>query len=274
MKKLLLVVLVSTTLFTSCGKDHHHRGKGKTSNPQNPNGLGPAPVSLSTTGSQFPASGDLQSAGTYVILAKAGISDAGGSSITGAMGVSPAPESYITGFALVRDASNQFSTAVNVTGRIYSADLSVPTPANLTSSISNMETAYTDAAGRSNPDHTELGAGDIGGLTLTPGLYKWGTSLNIPTALTLTGGANDVYIMQIAGDITLANGIAITLSGGLQAKNIYWQVAGQITVGTTAHFEGILLCQTAIVMNNGSSLNGRAYAQTAVTLNGSVVIQP
>ena len=145
----------------------------------------------------------------------------------------------------------------------------------MTTTISNMETAYTDAAGRSLPDATELGAGDISGKTLVPGLYKWGTGLLIDArGVTLAGGANDVWILQIAQDLTVRNGAIVTLSGGAQAKNIFWQVAGQATLGTTADVKGTILSKTLISMNTGAKLNGRALAQTAVTLDANAVTAP
>jgi hypothetical protein len=144
----------------------------------------------------------------------------------------------------------------------------------MTTTISDMETAYTDAAGRTLPDFTELDAGEIGGMTLEPGLYKWGTGVSISTDVTLDGGPNDVWIFQIAGDVTQANGVSVILSGGAQPKNIFWQTFGQLNIGTTAHFEGIVLCQTAIVLATGASVNGRLLAQTAVTLDQSTVTQP
>lgn len=241
-------------------------------NPPNTNGLGPAAVNLSSNGGVLQA-GDLGSAGNYVILAKTGVSNVTGSSIIGNLGVSPAAASYITGFSLVADASNVFSTSVAVTGKIYAADYAPPTPATLTSAISNMETAYTDAAGRTSPDYTELAAGDIGGLTLAPGLYKWSSSVTIPVNVTLSGGPNDVFIFQISGDLTMAAAKSVILSGGVQAKNIFWQVAGQMTVGTTSHFEGIVLCKTAIVLQTNASLNGRMYSQSAVVLDNNAVAQ-
>jgi len=102
--------------------------------------------------------------------------------------VSPLSRTAISGnWALIMDSSNQFSTSVLVTGKVYAADYAVPTPAKLTTAVSDMQTAYTNAAGRTLPAATELGAGNIGGLTLTPGLYKWSTGLNIPTNVTLSG---------------------------------------------------------------------------------------
>ena len=221
-----------------------------------------------------PAAVPLGKAGTFVILAKSGIDTIPSSIITGNIGASPIDSTAVTGFSLSVDASNTFATSAQVTGKIYAADYAAPTPSELTTAISDMETAYTDAAGRTLPDHTELGAGQIGGLVLTPGLYKWGTGLMISTNVTLLGGPKDVWIFQVAGDFTLANGIRIKLAGGALAKNIFWQTFGQFKVGTTAHFEGIALCQTAIVLGTGATVNGRLLAQTAVTLDQSTVTSP
>jgi hypothetical protein len=209
-----------------------------------------------------------------VILAKSAVSTTGTTSIVGDLGLSPSAGSFFTGFSETMDSSNEFSTSAIVTGKLYAADYAPPTPTKLTTAVSDMETAYTDAAGRSNPDFTELGAGNIDGMTLTPGLYKWGTSVGFPNGVTLSGGSNDVWIFQIAGDLNVGNGAMVTLSGGAQAKNIFWQVAGQATLGTTSNFKGIVLCQTAIVLSTGAAMNGRALAQTAVTLDANAVTVP
>jgi hypothetical protein len=137
-----------------------------------------------------------------------------------------------------------------------------------------MQTAYTNAAGRKNPNFTNLGGGDIGGMTLDPGLYKWGTSVSLPTDVTLSGSADAVWIFQIADNLTQSDGVAIHLTGGAQAKNIFWQVAGMVTLGTTSQFEGILLSKTLIAMQTGASINGRLFSQTAVTLQMNAVTQP
>jgi hypothetical protein len=149
-----------------------------------------------------------------------------------------------------------------------------PTPAKLTVAIGDLQTAYTNAAGRTLPDFTGLGAGEIGGLTLAPGLYKWGTAVTISTDVTLSGSSIDVWIFQVAQDVRISSGRTVTLSGGAQSKNIFWQVAGKVTLGTTAAFKGVILCQTQIIVNTGAKLNGRAFAQTAVTLDASSIIQP
>ncbi|HEY5391267.1 MAG TPA: ice-binding family protein [Hanamia sp.] len=144
----------------------------------------------------------------------------------------------------------------------------------LTTAVSNMQTAYTDAAGRSNPNFLNLGAGNIGGKTLTPGLYKWTSALIIPTNVTISGGPNDIWIFQVAGTLNMSSAVKITLSGGAQAKNIFWQASGAVTLGTTSHFEGIILGKTGINLQTGASINGRTLAQTAVTLQMNTVTQP
>jgi hypothetical protein len=216
---------------------------------------------------------NLGTAGSFVILTKSGISTTGTTSIVGNVGVSPAAATYVTGFGLVMDPSNQFSTSSLINGRVYAADYTPPTPAAMTTAVSAMEAAYTDAAGRA-PDVTELGAGNIGGMTLAPGVYKWSTGVTIPTDVTLAGNSNDVWIFEIAQNLDISSGQHVTLSGGAQAKNVYWVVAGQTTLGTGSVFNGIILDQTSIVEKTGATLNGRALAQTAVTLDANTVTDP
>jgi hypothetical protein len=216
---------------------------------------------------------DLGTAGNFAILAKSGISTVPTSAITGNVGISPAAATFITGFALTLDASNTFATSSQVTGNVYAADYAPPTPSNLTTSVLDMQTAFTDAASRA-PDFTELGAGDIGGLTLAPGVYKWGTSLMIPTDVTLTGSATDIWIFQVSQDLTMSSATNVVLTGGAVPENVFWQVAGLVDVGTTAHLDGIILTATAITLRTGASVNGRLLAQTAVNIDSSTVVQP
>lgn len=221
-----------------------------------------------------PASVNLGSAGNFTILAKTGISTTGITSIVGDIGVSPAAATYITGFALALPVASAFSTSALVTGKVYAPGYADPTPSNITTAVSDMQTAYTDAMGRTNPTATELGAGNIGGMTLAPGLYKWGTGVTIPTDVTLSGGANDIWIFQIAQNLDVSSAARVVLTGGAQAGNIFWVVAGQTTLGTTAVFNGNILDQTAIVLNTGAVLNGRALAQSQVTLDANTVLFP
>jgi hypothetical protein len=212
---------------------------------------------------------NLGTAGNYVILAKTAINNNPTSAITGDLGLSPAATSYITGFALTN--ATGYASSSQVTGKVFAADMVTPTSDNLTTAVENMFTAYTDAAGRPTPDFLELATGNIGGRTLTPGLYKWTSSVTLPSDVTISGGANDVWIFQISGDLLISNAVKVTLTGGAQAKNIFWQVAGQATLGTTSHFEGIILSMTGITFQTGAYFNGRALAQTAVVLDGNAV---
>jgi hypothetical protein len=222
-------------------------------------GKGPSPVALGKSGE-------------YVILAKAGISNTGTTAVTGNIGVSPVAASFITGFSLVSPPST-YSTSALVTGQVFASDYTSPTPANLTTAVLDMLTAFTDAAGRA-PDYTELGEGNIGGRTLAPAAYKWGTDLLITTNVTLSGGPNDVWIFQIAGNLTLSPGVKVILSGGALAKNIFWQISGAASHGTTTHFEGVELSKTAITLKTGASANGRLLAQTAVALDANAISAP
>ena len=137
-----------------------------------------------------------------------------------------------------------------------------------------MEAAYNDAAGRTLPDELNLGAGELGGLTLTPGLYKFTSNVSISNDVTLAGGPDDVWIFQIAGTLDQASAKNVTLAGGAQAKNVFWQSAGAVTIGTHAHFEGTILSKTMIAMKTKASINGRLLAQTAVTLQMNTIVPP
>jgi Ice-binding-like/Bacterial Ig-like domain len=211
---------------------------------------------------------NLGSAGTFAILSKTGITDVYASAIVGDVGTSP-----ITGAALLL-------TCGEVTGNVYVVDAAGPLPCaindatTLTTAVGDMETGFLDAEGRTSPNFTELGAGEIGGLTLAPGLYKWGTDVLISTDVTLSGGPNDVWIFQVAGKLKQANAKRVTLAGGAQAKNIFWQVADDVVIGTTAHFEGVVLGKTLVSVKTGASANSRLFAQSAVTLEMNAITQP
>ena len=211
---------------------------------------------------------DLGMSGNFVILSKSGITDVYKSTVTGDIGTSP-----ITGAAI-------HLTCAEVTGTIYSVNAAGPlpcaviNPSRLTTAVGDMQRAYTDAAGRSIPDFVNLGAGNIGSKTLTAGLYKFTSAVILPTNITISGGPDDIWIFQIAGTLTISSAVKITLAGGAQAKNIYWQVAGAVTLGTTSHFEGVVLGMTGINMQTGASINGRLLAQTAVTLQMNTVNYP
>lgn len=235
-----------------------------------------------------PAPVNLLSAGNFVILSKTGITNTGShtSVITGNIGSSP-----VTAAAM----NNVFCS--EITGTIYGVDAAYvgsgsqtcfagnPPLSNKTlvdNAVGDMFTAYTDAAGRTGPNTTELGAGDISGLTIAAGLHKWSTNVVINTDVTLSGGANDVWIFQIAGNLNIASGpsvptgIKVVLSGGAQASNVFWQVGGVTgaTLGTYSTFNGTILSAKQVILQTGAVLNGRALAQTQVVLDANPVSIP
>lgn len=234
-------------------------GEGGGSATGGADGLGPDPVSLG-------------SAGNYVILAKSAISNVPTSVVTGDLGLSPAAASYITGFDLTRVGTKW--TSAQVIGDVYAADNDPPTPTDLTTAVADMQTAYTDAAGRKSPTFLDLGAGSIGGLTLTPGLYRWTSTVTIPTDITLAGEPDAVWIFQVTGDLKLSADQDMILSGGARASNIVWQVAGGVELGTGSHAEGTMLAKTEISLGTGASINGRLLAQTSVHIAGAAVTEP
>jgi len=228
---------------------------------------------------------NLRTSGNYAILAETQISKTAtaGTAIIGHIGISPAAATFIQGFSLTLDPTGCFSRptpASLVTGKVFAADYNTggcPTPANLTTAVGDMMTAFLDAKGRSIPDFTDFGvAGEIGGQTMVPGLYKYTTGVLISSNVTFAGGPSDVWILQIPGDITQASATRVVLAGGALPKNIFWQVEGPtgVAINTTAHFEGVVLASKAITVNTGATINGRLLSQTAVTLDGNAVTQP
>jgi len=230
---------------------------------------------VSTEASAVP----LGTAANYAILAKTGVSTAPISVVTGNIGLSPTARIGLTGWSLVTEPTDTSFTSAQVaaSGKLYAADnVGGTTSVDLTTAVGNMGTAYTNAAGRiaTSAATTNVGAGTLTSLTLTPGVYEWGTAVIIPTDLTLNGSSTDVWIFKVAGTLDMAAAKNVILSGGAQAKNIFWQVSGAVNIGANTHFEGIILGQTAITFGNKSSINGRLLAQTAVVLDATTVTVP
>ncbi|MDO9325335.1 MAG: ice-binding family protein, partial [Methanoregula sp.] len=186
--------------------------------------------------------------------------------ITGNVGTSPITGASITGLG-----------CSEVTGTIYTVDDTGPAcrvvdATLLTAAVSDMEAAYTDAAGRIPTDYLNIGpGGDLAGLTLGPGVYTFTTGVTISNDVTLSGNSNDVWIFQIPGTLDISSGKQVILSGGAQRANIYWVVADATTLGTTSVFEGNILSKTNIAVQTGATLNGRALAQTEVTLDQNTI---
>jgi hypothetical protein len=223
---------------------------------------------------------NLGTAGNYAILANTGIDTAPGASvITGNIAAGPGVTSTaITGFALNLPAASPYSTSTQVSGKVYAFDYAPPTPTEVNTASLDMGTAYT-AATNMAPAGGGLttacpGVGALGGLTISPGVYNCSVAISIATDVTLNGSATDVWVIRTTQGLVQAAATTVHLTGGALPQNVFWQVAGAVTVGSTAHFEGIILGQTAITFGNASSINGRLLAQTAVNLDTTTVTQP
>jgi hypothetical protein len=260
-KNLLASLAIVSALFISgCEKEN--------TNPDNPDAIPEQTKAQSDV--------NLRSAGDFVILAGSGVSNVPTSKITGDIGLSPAAGTFLTGFSLVLPAGGSSSTSSQVTGNLYASNYAVPTPVNLTTAQGDLTTAYNDAAGRTSTDIVLL-AGNIGGLTLTPGLYKSSGSLEISSGdLTFdaNGDSDAVFIIQIASTFTTTSGRKIILSGKASASNIFWQVGTSAILGTTSVFKGIIMADQSISLNTGASVDGRLLARIGeVTLEGNTVVE-
>jgi hypothetical protein len=278
--KLLMWVmaLVLTGVVAGCGGGG---GGGQVEPAQTTAGgavcTGAGCVSLGTAGSLGAASG-------YAILAKTAVTTVPNSVVTGNVGVSPAARTFLTGWSLITEPTDTSFTSAQVVapGKLYAADnVGGTTSADLTTAVGSMQTAYTDAAGRTatSAATTNVGAGTLTSQTFNavPGgvtVYEWGSAVTIPTDLTFNGTATDVFILKVAGTLDMAAAMNVILAGGALPKNIFWQVSGVVTIGAGTHFEGIILAQTAITFGNLASINGRLLAQSAVTLDATTVTAP
>ncbi|MGZ8901147.1 MAG: choice-of-anchor D domain-containing protein, partial [Limisphaerales bacterium] len=218
-----------------------------------------------------PAPVDLRSTAPFAILSGAGITSTGGGTINGNVGASP-----IAGSAIG-------VTCAQVNGTIYAVDASGPPCAVidatlLTTAKGDLTIAYNDAAGRTpTPTGPNLnpglipGSGNIGGMNLAPGLYKFTTTALITGSdVTLTGGPDDVWIFQCAQDLQLGSGIKVILAGGALAKNVFWQVGTSAVLGTFSDFKGTILADQSVTINTSSTIEGRALAFSAgVVFNGN-----
>jgi hypothetical protein len=207
-------------------------------------------------GGQAPVA--LGSAANFAVLAGSTVTNAAGATtVTGDLGVSPG--TAVTGFP-----------PGTVIGTTHAGD------AAAAQAQMDLTTAFNDAAGRSVGAVTV--AGNLGGQTLTPGLYKSTSSLEISSGdLTLDaqGNANAVFIFQMASTLTTTAGRQVILSGSAKAANVVWQVGSSATLGTTSVFAGNILADQSITLNTGATLDGRALARiAAVGLDTNTITTP
>ena len=215
------------------------------------------PLGVREGGGGGPATVPLATAGGFTVLGGSTVTNTGATAVTGDLGVSPG--AAVTGFP-----------PGLVNGTIHAGD-SAAAQAQL-----DLTTAYNDAAGRTAG--AVLVSGNLGGLTLTPGLYKSTSSLEISSGdLTLDaqGNANAVFIFQMASTLTTTVGRQVILSGGAKASNVFWQVGSSATLGTTSVFKGTIMADQSITLTTGATLDGRALARiAAVTLEANIITIP
>jgi succinyl-CoA synthetase beta subunit len=199
----------------------------------------------------------VNSTSSLALLAGSSITNTGATSITGDVGLSPGTS--VDGFP-----PGEFTGTLHINNEIANQ-------AKL-----DLTEAYNEAASRTSTDMVTL-SGNIGGLTLTPGLYMSTSSLAVSSGdLTFDakGDADAIFIMQIASSLTTTSGRKVILSGGAQAKNIFWQVGSSVTFGTTSVFKGTVMAMESITFKTGATLDGRALAQTGtITLEGNTIVK-
>ena len=218
---------------------------------------------------------NLGTANNFTILTQTGISTVGSTLISGNIGTYPFNSGSMSGFSQIVDSSNQFATSSFITGKMYGAEYSSPTPTMLNTAKSDFDAAYLNASQRGSGNITiNLGGGNISGLTLSPGVYFWIPNVIVTSDVTLSGNSSDVWILQLNQNLDVASGKKIILTGGAQAKNVFWQISGQATLGNASDFSGIMLVQGLIKINNSAVLHGKALSKANVVLDSATISLP
>jgi len=250
-------------------------------------GGGPSPA---PTGSVCTGSGcvDLGTAADYAILAEAGVTYTPTATITstpkiiGNIGISPAAASFVTGFALNLPAGAAYSTSTLVNGAIYAPGYAPPTPSKLTTAVGDKLAAYNAAAAMATAGGglgslgacPNAGTGALGGVTLTPGVYTCAVDVAIATATNVTLSGAGIYVIKTTGKLTQAANTQVTLTNGALPQNVFWQVAGAVSIGAGAHMEGNILSASDIALVTGATIKGRLYSATGVAMDANTVTQP
>jgi hypothetical protein len=243
-KKLISTLAIVTVIFFSACKNDE-----PIVNTDNPNGIPNQTVTMPIV--------VMSGASDFALLAGSAITSTGATNITGNMGLSPGTS--IGGFPPgILTGTQQINTNLATQGKL------------------DLTEAYNDAAGRTSTDIVTL-SGNIGGLTLTPGLYKTTSSLAISSGdLTFDakGNVDAVFIIQIASSLTTTSGRQVFLKNKASASNIFWQVGSSVTFGTTSVFKGTVMAMQSITFNTGATLQGRAMARTGgIVLAGNTIVK-
>jgi hypothetical protein len=244
---LSVMTILSIVFIVGCKKD-----KDTTPTPS-PSPTPTQTIPLQTTAQPTVA---MNGAAALAILAGSSISSTGATVINGDMGLSPG--SSIGGFPPgILNGTQHINDAISNQAKL------------------DLTAAYNDAAGRTATDIVTL-SGNIGGLTLTPGLYKSTSSLAVSSGdvtFDAKGNPNAVFIIQIASTLTTTSGRKVILSGGASAANIFWQVGTSATFGTTSVFKGTVMAMQSITFNTGATLDGRALARSgAIVMAGNTIV--
>ena len=241
----ITLAIAAVILISGCAKDNTNTSNAK---------IAPVVIPTQTTIQTTVA---LAGAANLAVLAGSAITSTGATVITGDLGLSPG--SSVGGFP---------PGILNGTKHINDV---IANQAKL-----DLTAAYNDAAGRTCTDIVTL-SGNIGGLTLTPGLYKSTSSLAVSSGdvpFDAKGNANAIFIIQIASTLTTTSGRKVILSGGALASNIFWQVGSSATFGTTSVFKGTVMAMQSITFNTGATLDGRALARIGgVTMLGNTIVK-
>ncbi len=247
-KFLIPIAIASVSLIMGCQKS-------TTASPSESSGT--PTTNIITLQSTVQLTVPLASAANFAVLAGSAVTNTGATNITGDMGLSPG--SSVGGFP-----------PGILTGTEYIDD-TISAQAKL-----DLTVAYNNAAARTCTDIVTL-SGNIGGLTLTPGLYKSTSSLAISSGnLTFDakGNAGAVFVIQIASSLTTTSGRQVILSGGALAANIFWQVGSSATFGTTSVFEGTVMAKQSITFETGATLNGKALTSIgAITMADNTIVK-
>ena len=241
----------------------------------------PAPIGSACAGAGCV---DLGSAAKYVILAEAGVTYTPTATVTstpkiiGNIGISPAAASLITGFALDLPAGGAYATSTLVTGAIYAPGYANPTPHELTVAVGDKLTAYNTAAGMAVAGGGLTtacpGVGNFSGLTITPGVYDCTSNVLITTGTNVTLSGAGVYVIKTSAGLIQDAATQVILASGATSQNVFWQVAGAVSIGANAHMEGTIMSASNISLVTGATLKGRLYSATDVAMDANTVTQP